>query len=218
MYYFLVNQINIYNVIEIAPEISLAHVIKRLQPEVLRYIRLFAMTGSIHRGYKNSSRPSIEYNIVVDISAAHTVFSAPWTYFGLAPLDTTIFAQFDGSLWQLFLSYGNQSKHVQLVIDSYTVWYNNGGKRVAALKPFSPEIGTSTMYDVLAAVLASSYPVAESVVSVGLPLIVTDIGFTSEDSKKGKIVNSTLDFITSDPYASIEVIGKTVLDSIIFSK
>ena len=212
------NPNNIYNVIEISPETSLGHVVQRLQPDTLRYIRLFAMAGSIYRGYRNSSQPSKEYNVVVDVPAAQAVFSAPWAYFGLAPLDTTVFVQFDGTPWQSFLSFRNQSKRVQLVIDSYTFWYNNGGKGAGALKPLSPEIGTSTMYDVLAAFLASSYPATVSMVSKELSLVVTNDGFTSVDATKGKAVNSTLDFVTPDPYMSTELIGVTVLDSIIYSK
>ncbi len=48
---------NIYNIVEISPE-------------TLRYIRLFAMAGSIYVGYENSSHPSKEYYIVDDIPAA----------------------------------------------------------------------------------------------------------------------------------------------------
>jgi inosine-uridine nucleoside N-ribohydrolase len=211
------NADNIYNVIEISPETSLGHVIQRLQPDTLKYIRLFAMAGSIYRGYGNSSNSSKEYNIYEDIPAAQTVFNSSWAYFGLAPLDTTIFVQFSGPEWQTFLSFRNQNNHVQLVIDSYTIWYNNGGKNNGALKPFSPEDGTSTMYDVLAAFLAASYPRVLTMVSKEFPLIVTQDGFTAVNSTLGKPVNVSVDFLTSDPYLATELIGITVLDSIIYS-
>jgi len=211
------NQDNIYNVIEISPATSLGHVLQHLQPETLRYIRLFAMAGSIYRGYSNSSQPSKEYNVFIDIPAAQIVFNSSWAYFGLAPLDTTNFMQFDGSVWQTFVSFRNQNKHVQLIIDSYTVWYNNGGKHNGAMKPFSPENGTSTMYDVLAVFLASSYPTTINMITQQLPLVVTPDGFTKVDSILGKPVNASVTFRTPDPYTSIELIGITVLDSIIFS-
>jgi inosine-uridine nucleoside N-ribohydrolase len=212
------NPDNIYNVIEISPETSLGHVVQRLPPETLKYFRLFAMAGSIYRGYRNSSKADKEYNIYVNIPAAQAVFNASWGYFGLAPLDTTIFVQFNGPEWETFYGYRNKSKHVQLVIDSYTVWYNNGGKNYGALQPFSPESGTSTMYDVLAAFLASCYPAVLTMVSKEIPLIVTNDGFTAVNSTFGKPVNSTLDFLTPNPYTSTELIGITVLDSIIYSK
>ncbi|CAF5018101.1 unnamed protein product [Rotaria sp. Silwood1] len=211
------NPDNIYNLIEISPTTSLGHVLQRLQPETLKYIRLFAMAGSIYHGYGNSSQPSKEYNVVVDIPAAQMVFNASWAYFALAPLDTTIFMQFYGPEWQTFLSFRNQSKYVQLVIDSYTVWYNNGGKYSGAMKPFNPDNGTSTMYDVLAAFLAANYPRAYTMVVQELPLIVTQDGFTKVDSVLGKQINASVAFLTSDPYVSTELIGITVLDAIIYS-
>ncbi len=212
------NPDNIYNVIEISPETSLGHVVQRLQPDTLKYIRLFAMAGSIYRGYTNSTPPSKEYNVVDDISASQTVFNSSWAYFGIAPLDTTIFVQFNGPEWQTFLSFRNQSKHVQLIIDSYTTWYNHGGKHFQALLPFSPENGTNTMHDVLAVFLAASYPQVFTMVDKELPLIVTHDGFTAVNSTLGKPVNASIDFLTPDPYTSTQLIAITVLDSIILSK
>ncbi len=203
------NSDNIYNVIEIAPETSLGHVIPRLDPEILRYIRLFAMAGSL-QSWK-------EYNIVQDIPAAQIVFNSSWAYFSLSPLDTTIYMQFFGAEWQTFLSFTNKSKHVELIIDSYTVWYNNGGKHAGARIPFSPQNGTSTMYDVLAAFSAASYPSFSSMVVENIPLIVTNDGITAINATLGKPVNASSRFSTSDPYASTELIGMTVLNSIIFS-
>jgi len=211
------NADNIYNIIEISPQTSLGHVVQRLSPDTLKYIRLFAMAGSIYRGYGNSSNASKEYNIYIDIPAAQAVFNSSWAYFGMAPLDTTIFVQFYGPEWQSFLSFLNHSKHVQLVFDSYTFWYNNGGKGGGAIKPFSPENGTSTMYDVLAAFLAAYYPRTLTMVTKELPLVVTQDGFTSVNSTSGKPVNVSTDFLTQDPYISTELIGITVLDSIIYS-
>ena len=145
------------------------------------------------------------------------IFNASWAYFGLAPLDTTIFMQFYGPILERFYSYRNQSKHVQLIIDSYTVWYNNGGKHNGALKPFSPETGTSTMFDVLAAFLAATYPSVIDTVAEQVPLIVTNDGYTAVNSTLGKPVNASVKFNTPDPYTSIEAIGLLVLNSIIQS-
>ena len=152
------NEANIYHVIEISPTTSLGHVLERLSVDTLKYIRLFAMAGSIYRGYGNSSHPSREYNVADDIPSARVMFNASWAYFGLAPLDCTNFMQFNGPEWQTFLSFRSKKIHVQVILDSYTIWYNNGGKSFGAMLPFSPETGTSTMHDVLAAFLAATYP------------------------------------------------------------
>ncbi len=208
------NPDNIYNVIEISPETSLGHVVLRLEPETLKYIRLFAMAGSI---YLDPSHPVKEYNIVRDISAAQAVFNSSWAYFSLAPLDTTIYMQFFGPEWQTFLSFANKNTHVQLVIDSYTIWYNNGGKHNGAIKPFSPQNGTSTMFDVLAAFSAAYYPNIMILSVQNLPLFVTNDGVTAINSTLGKQVNASVTFPTSDQYLSTEVIGMIVLNSIIYS-
>ncbi|CAF1135463.1 unnamed protein product [Adineta ricciae] len=134
---------NIYHLIEISSATSVGDVLQRLKSEVTKNIRLFAMGGSIYRDYENFSQPSKEYNVFEDTVAAQFMFNSSWAYFGLAPLDTTIFMQFNGLTWQQFLFY---------------LWYNNGGKHAGGLEPFSPDIGTSTMYDVLAAILSLYYP------------------------------------------------------------
>ena len=122
-------------------------------------------------------------------NSAQNVFNSSWSYFSLAPVDTTIYIQFDGSVGQNFYSFRNQSRHVQSIIDSYTIWYNNGGSRNPALKPFSPKTGTSTMYDVLAVFLAASYPSVLTMANQELSLIITDEGFSLINSTFGKPVN-----------------------------
>jgi inosine-uridine nucleoside N-ribohydrolase len=208
------NPDNIYHVVEISPETSLGHALQHLEPETLQYIRLFAMAGSV---YLNKEHPIREYNVAEDIGAAQTVFNASWAYFSLAPLDTTIYMQFYGDLWQQFLSYADKNTHVKLIVDSYTYWYNNGGKHNGAIKPFSPQNGTSTMFDVLAAFSAAYYPNVLTLVVQDLPLLVTNNGTIAINSTLGKPVNATTNFPTSDPYASTEVIGAIVLTSIIYS-
>ncbi len=209
------NRNNTYIMIEISPETSLSHVIQYIDPNILKYVRLFARAGSIYVGYGNSSQPSKEYNIVVDVHDSQIVFNSSWAYFGLAPLDTTIFMQFYGQPWLNFLSFANQSKHVQLVIDSYTTWYNNGGKSYEALKSFSPQTGTSTMYDVLAVFLAAYCPATFSMITKNLSLIITDDGYTTINSTLGKQINASIAFTTPDPYLSTQSIGTAVLNSII---
>ncbi|CAF1412721.1 unnamed protein product [Adineta ricciae] len=208
---------NIYHLIEISPETSVGDVLQRLKPEITKNIRLFAMAGSIYRGYGNSSQPSKEYNVYIDIPAAKAMFNASWAYFGLAPLDTTIFLQFNGPVWQQFLSYRNKNKHVQLILDSYTTWYNNGGKGAGALQPFSPDIGTSTMYDVLAAILSLYYPKTITMISRQLPLVVTDDGYTRINATQGQPVQSAVSFQSENPYNSTSMLAVVALYSIIFS-
>lgn len=211
------NEENLYHVIEISPATSLGHALQRLPTPALKFIRLFAMAGSIYRGYGNSSDPSKEYNVVEDIAAAKIMFNSSWNYFGLAPVDCTNFMQFNGPEWQRFLSFRQEKVHVQVILDSYTVWYDNGGKQAGAMEPFSPTNGTSTMHDVLAAYLAGTFPQILTMKAEELPLIVSDDGFTKIDASAGKLVNASIAFLTPNPYVSTAQIGVTVLDSIINS-
>lgn len=209
---------NTYYLIEISPATSLRYVVPQLSPETLKYIHVFAMAGSVMRGYGNSSQPSKEYNVVQDIPAAQVMFSAAWASFSLAPLDSTNFMQFFGSSWQEFLNFRNQSKHVALVIDSYTTWYNNGGKHNGALKPFSPTTGTSTMYDVLAAFMAATHPDTLGLQMATLQLLVTDDGYTQINTTHGREVDTCIGFTSENPYEITQFIGKMVLQLIMTSK
>ena len=73
-----------------------------------------------------------------------------------------------------------------------------------ALKPFSPETGTSTMYDVLAA----SYPSVFTMVDQELSLVVTNEGFTLINATFGKRVNVSVKFLTPDSYNYIKRIDR----------
>jgi inosine-uridine nucleoside N-ribohydrolase len=204
---------NIYHYIQIGPATSLGPVLQK-QPSLSLYIRLFAMAGSLYRGYGNSDTPSREYNVEVNIQSAQIMFSSQWAYFGLAPLDCTNFMQFNGLIWQNFLSYINTSSIVRMIIDSYTIWYNNGGKDMGSILPYSPQLGTPEMHDILAVYLAGSYPSVSPTVSALVPLFVTEDGFTRENQTIGLLVNSCLKYQTSDPYISTARIGSAVLESI----
>ncbi|CAF1679114.1 unnamed protein product, partial [Adineta ricciae] len=94
---------------------------------------------------------------------------------------------------------------------------NNGGKGAGALQPFSPDIGTSTMYDVLAAILSLYYPKTITMISRQLPLIVTDDGYTRINAAQGRPVQSAVLFQSENPYNSTSMLAVVALYSIIFS-
>ena len=204
---------NIYHYIQIGPAISLGNVLKK-QPSLSMYMRLFAMAGSVHNGYENSSTPSKEYNIEYNIQSAQVMFSSNWIYFSLAPLDCTNFMQFHGLLWQTFLSYQNTSRIVDMIIESYTIWYNDGGKKIGSTLPYTPQSGTPEMYDVLAAYLSGIYSSVSPTVSTLLPLFVTNDGYTRENQTISRQINLCLKYETSDPYIATAQIGSVVLGSI----
>lgn len=158
--------------IEIAPVTSLAAILDQ-QPQLASKLTVFAMNGQISVGYGNETGPQVEWNVLVDIPASRTMYTAAPHYTPLtthttttavstaaglitSPLDSTIFQQWNGALWQHFLRY-NDTKHtlVALLIDAYSHWYEAGGKNNGALLPYSPLTGTSTMFDAQAAYTAA---------------------------------------------------------------
>lgn len=204
---------NIYHYIQIGPATSLGYALRR-QPSLAMYMRLFAMAGSLYRGYGNSNTSSKEWNVEVDIPSAQIMFTSRWTYFGLAPLDCTSFMQFNNLVWQTFLSYTNISSTAKMIIDSYTIWYNNGGKDQGATLAYSPQLGTPEMHDVLAVYLAGCYPSISPTVSASLPLYVTEDGFTRENQSINTTVYSCIRYETIDPYTATAQIGSVILESI----
>jgi inosine-uridine nucleoside N-ribohydrolase len=145
-------------VIEIAPATSLGRVVYE-DPSLAKNAVVCAMSGSIYRGYGNSSDAEAEYNVKEDILASQALYNSTWAWpMATAPLDTTVWMQFFAPQYTSLLA-ANNSDHAyaQLLIKHFTTWYNNGGKDFGAIKPFSPTTGTSTMYDPLAAYMCGRY-------------------------------------------------------------
>ena len=173
--------------IEIAPVTSLAAVLDK-QPSLAAKLTVFAMNGQIVVGYGNETGPQVEWNVLVDIPASITMYADAAQYTPLdgsggmaaglvtSPLDSTVFQQWDGTVWQHFLKY-NDTTHplAALLLDAYTHWYDAGGKNNGGILPYSPATGTSTMYDAQAAYTAahSTAPYSGDDCSVHVPHLVT---------------------------------------------
>ncbi|CAF2894151.1 unnamed protein product [Rotaria sp. Silwood2] len=204
----------LYHYIHIGPATSLANVLEKY-PSLSVNNRLFAMAGSVYYGYESSTTPSKEYNIEYDIQSAQIMFTSNWAYFSLSPLDCTNFMQFNGLLWKTFLSYRNRSRTVNMIIESYTIWYDDGGNNMNAIQPFNPELGTPEMHDVLAVYLAGSYTSVDPTISFFLPIFVTNDGYTCENETIEKTISTCLKYQTSNPYDATAQIGWKVFESII---
>lgn len=205
---------NIYHYIQIAPATSLGSVLRR-QPSLSMNMKLFAMAGSIRRGYESSNTTSKEYNVEYDVQSAQTMFSSNWIYFSLSPLDCTNFLQFYGLLWQNFVSHRNESPLVNMIIESFTIWYNDGGKIIGSALPYTPETGTPEMFDILPVYLSGIHTSVSPTVSTPLPLFVTNDGYTQEIQTISKQIHTCLKYETSDPYIATAQIGSVVLGSIV---
>lgn len=78
---------SIVNIIGIGPMTNFPELLKRY-PDAAKNARIFAMAGSIHRGYNNASNPVPEYNVYMCPWCMQVLLSAGWQSITLTPLDT----------------------------------------------------------------------------------------------------------------------------------
>jgi len=182
------------------------------------------MSGSVYRGYLNSPTPAVEYNVARNISSSQAMYNSLWLQpLSTAPLDTTNFDQWNGTIYhQLITANDTAHPHAQVLLENYQVWYDNGGKGYGALLPFSPTTGTSVMYDAQAAWMTGKIISGEGFESLkmqSLNLMVNDQGYTVVDAaKQPRMVNSAIGFDTTEPYTGADVIGSEIITSIINPK
>ena len=135
---------------------SLSDIISK-NPELKRKMRLIQMAGSIYKGY-GTNHPQQEYNVNSNGTAARIIYNHTDSIRFVndicsSPLDTTYYFQIYGDNYQIIL---NSTEIIpKTLIENYQVWYDNGGKDFGAYRPFSPQIGTSTMYNAQAVWMAS---------------------------------------------------------------
>ena len=78
----------VVNIICIGPTTNFPELLKRY-PDVAKRARIYAMAGSIHRGYGNSSSPEPEYNVQLCPWCMQQFLSAGWQSITFTPLDTS---------------------------------------------------------------------------------------------------------------------------------
>ena len=210
-------------IIEIAPATSLGDVLAA-NASLSRNTMVVAMSGCIRVGYGNSTVCQPEYNVVQDIVASQRVYNATWLApLVTAPLDTTIFMQFNGPLYHEF-AVANASGRLRGVVElmaHYEAWYSGGGQAYSALLPFAPATGTSTMYDVQAAYMAGAYagawgggapPSFPNVNVEALHLAVNATGWVVEDAAAPLAYAATTFRLAGR--ASVDLIGSDYFGSV----
>lgn len=155
----------IVDILSLTPFTNLGVFVRRY-PELVPYVRITAMAGSIDKGYLPSGdytnatdSPSAEYNIALDLDAARDVLSAPWAGVSLAPLDTTRSLQIVGPLYQKVLGTRESQPASKTIISQYEtqikpcltlgVWCPANGHYD------TPQNASSTLYDLQAAFMLS---------------------------------------------------------------
>jgi len=167
-------------IIEIAPATSLGEILRK-DISIAKNCYCCAMSGSIYRGYGNSSTPSKEYNVEIDIPASQLMYRATWlSPLVTSPVDSGMEMQFFGAPWEVFLLANSSAfPYPYALMAQYEVWYANHGGG-GGLKPFDPSIGTSTLWDLQAAFMGGSLKSNKFPFVIIIPtrLDVSNDGFT----------------------------------------
>jgi inosine-uridine nucleoside N-ribohydrolase len=211
-------------IVEIAPANSLGDIL--LVPSNVGLAKnciCVAMSGSVYLGYGNSSTPDEEYNVVQNISSSQAMYNSVWLKpLVTAPLDTTNFEQWDGKTYQpLVLANNTDHLFVQILLENYQVWYDNGGKDHGGFLPFTPTTGTDVLFDAQAAWMAGKMIAQETfdpLVMSSLHLRINSDGYSVIDPAHQPLwVNSAvgLQSTLTYPYISIDQIGSQIINSII---
>ena len=209
------------HIVEIAPATSLGAVLKR-NASFGKNVIVTAMSGSVAVCYDNITGSCVEYNVQTDIPSSMLVYGNKFWLEPLmtAPLDTTIFMQFNDPEYQTLLA-ANASTNTFVfeLLRNYEAWYFGGGRYYFAMKPFSPSTGTSTLYDLQASYMAAQrvgwFP-RPLIIETRHHLIVNRSGFTAI-SATGEVVLSATSFATgrSMPYPDVDSIAADVVASLI---
>ena len=110
-------------IIEIAPATSLGDVLA-VEPHLAANCVAVAMSGSVYKGYGHDGIDA-EYNVVRDIAAAQFMYNSTWLIpLVTAPLDTTIFQQWNGAIYASFVL-ANDTEHaiVSSLMANYQAWW-----------------------------------------------------------------------------------------------
>ncbi len=158
-------------VIAIGPLPTIAAALK-LEPRIATRARFVGMHGSIYHGYSGSSNPTPEYNVVQDVSAAKTVFTAPWEM-TITPLDTCGLVTLEGDPYQKVLT--SPTPLTRAVVENYRIWAGKRGRN--GRREF--RVKSSTLFDTVAIYVAFAEDFLEMET---LGIRVSDNGETLVDS------------------------------------
>jgi hypothetical protein len=163
-----------------------------VSPPLYKHVHLLSTSHPpLLPGYLNSSELSQEYNVNFNLSASRAVWGVAAWAGGTPAVDVPCAAanlfQVRGAAYEAFLSVAGQGAAAAplpfTLLENFKVWYDNGGNETKTLWPFSPQLGTSALYDGLTAftiggvaagvTLASGGRVvaslADSIESLGVP-------------------------------------------------
>ena len=170
-------------IIAIAPATNFPPLLQRF-PDVIKQAEVKAMSGSVYRGYDNSSVPDAEYNVKHCPPCSAAMYEAKWNV-TLTPLDTCGVVTLSGNSWDVLLNATNNVASV--LMESWIYWclHFDGSCSV------TPGSHTDVFYDPVAVYLC--FPESSSLIDFEtLKLRVTDDGHTVIDKDKGSAIQVAL--------------------------
>lgn len=150
------------------------------EPRIAERVRFVGMHGSVRLGYDGKPTPDPECNVVSDVQAARSAFTAAWPM-TITPLDTCGLVRLKGDKYQKIAA--STDPLTKAVIENYHIWRGAGDPK---FKP--PADASSVLFDTVAIYLAMA---DELVTFEELPIVVSDDGITRIDPQ-GKPVRCAM--------------------------
>lgn len=136
-------------IIAIAPATNFPSLLKRFPGVVSRVGHVWAMSGSFHRGYRNSTTPVAEYNVALCAECSQAMYAAGWPI-TTTPLDTCGVAYLPSKSFSRLLT-GN-GPHSSIFVESWLYWCPRNSLAQCSLNP----LNSDDLMDAVATTLATS--------------------------------------------------------------
>jgi len=137
------------------------------EPRIAERAKFVGMYGSVRVGYDGKATPDKEWNVVGDVAAARSAFTAPWPML-ITPLDTCGLVRLKGDKYRRIEA--STDPVTKAVIENYHIWRKANDPQAKETAEAS-----SVLFDTVAIYLAMAH---ELVTLEELPIAVTDEGMT----------------------------------------
>ncbi len=162
-------------------------VLLKRYPDIVKKIKVAAMSGSIRKGYDSVVTPDAEYNVRTNVPAARALYSAGWDL-TIAPLDTSAEVRLSSLRYQKLIE--SRSLVSQTIREAYRIWNQEGEYG------YIPDSHSPVLYDTLAVYLGYEQTYCKM---NDLYIQVNEYGFTRIDSN-GQLVHVAIGWNDRDKY------------------
>ncbi len=153
-------------------------------PTIVKKVKVFAMSGSVRKGYNNRPSPSPEYNVREDVPASQKLYTAPWDL-TITPLDTCGIVSIIDLQYQGLMQ--TQNRLIKTLLENYITWVEEGKHKI------DPNSRSTTLFDTVAVYLSIANDLCKM---EDLRLRVDERGYTIIDksSPEARIVRTATEW------------------------